>query len=206
MSRDGAIVEHDIRSSERIKVIRGAHDGPVCSLRWNSPLGLLASGADDGLSRVWRLGQSASDFALPVSIGANSVPSSAVKGLAWCPGKSELLAAGGGINDGRLRVFNTSLAGSPLTAQTATGGQVCGLHWSPDSTELLSLQGYPIGPVGPAALAATNQLIVWRYPGLVRALKFVCLSSFLYVCRSKLLALQRTRTGPYTQIRAQMVQ
>lgn len=59
----------------------------------------LASGGNDNRVVIWDIRNSKSIVELKHHKGA-------VKGLAWCPWKNNLLATGGGRRDGRIILWN----------------------------------------------------------------------------------------------------
>ena len=79
----------------------------------------------------------------------------AVKALAWSPHDRHVLASGGGTADRMIRFWNTN-SGAFLNA-VDTHSQVCALQWSAHDKELVSSHGY-----------SHNQLILWKYPSMVR--------------------------------------
>lgn len=80
----------------------------------------------------------------------------AVKAVAWCPWQKDLLATGGGTADRCIRFWNTNSGSCVNTIDT--GSQVSSLMWARNCRELISGHGY-----------AQNQLIVWKYPSLVKS-------------------------------------
>lgn len=79
----------------------------------------------------------------------------AVKALAWCPWKRNILASGGGTADRTIRIWNSAL-GTNLSA-VDTNSQVCALEWSNTYMELVSSHGF-----------SDNQLILWNYPTMTK--------------------------------------
>ena len=79
-------------------VLRG-HEQEICGLKWSPNGQQLASGANDNLLHIWDLGGS--------MLHRITAHQAAVKGLAWCPFQSNLLASGGGTADRCIRFTNT---------------------------------------------------------------------------------------------------
>jgi cell division cycle protein 20 (cofactor of APC complex) len=75
--------------------------------------------------------------------------------LAWSPFQTNLLATGGGTADRHIRLWDTT-SGICLNS-IDTCSQVCALQWSLHHKELISAHGF-----------AENQLVVWKYPAMVR--------------------------------------
>lgn len=79
-------------------VLRG-HEQEICGLKWSPNGQQLASGANDNLLHIWDRGGS--------MLHRVTAHQAAVKGLAWCPFQSNLLASGGGTADRCIRFTNT---------------------------------------------------------------------------------------------------
>ena len=77
----------------------------------------------------------------------------AVKALAWCPWRPNVLASGGGTNDRHIRMWNITLGS--LLCETDTKSQVTALIWSEEYKELISAHGH-----------VSNQLIIWKFPSM----------------------------------------
>ncbi|KAL0572080.1 substrate-specific activator of APC-dependent proteolysis [Marasmius crinis-equi] len=184
-SRDHSVQHHDIRdpSSCPFKTSIG-HKQEVCGIKWSGDGGpdkaLLASGGNDNKVCVWDLRGSkrAQILGVPTLPKPGFVPSpgnlmekisgdmplykfhqhkAAVKGLAWDPHISGLLASGGGQRDRCIRFWNTT--NGTMLNEIDTGSQVCNLLWSTNSHELVSTHGY-------STTTVPNQICVWKYPTL----------------------------------------
>ncbi len=66
--------------------------------------------------------------------------SAAVKGVAWHPTKSGVLASGGGTEDRSIKIWNTS--SNQLVKSVDTGSQVCNLMYIKDGQSLVSTHGF----------------------------------------------------------------
>lgn len=80
-----------------------AHRSQVCGLKWSKTGTLLASGGNDNVVYIWEA--SRMNSAQFVHRFTNHVAS--VKALAWCPHNFEVLASGGGSNDGCIKLWDT---------------------------------------------------------------------------------------------------
>ena len=100
-SRDGHLLVSDVRARDHAKVaLRAAHAYEICGLQWSPDGKWLASGGNDNVVNVWtRAG------ALVRRLDQHTA---AVKALAWCPAKPDLLATGGGSQDRCIRIFNVA--------------------------------------------------------------------------------------------------
>lgn len=165
-SRDGKIFNHDVRIAQHHVATLEGHTQEVCGLKW-SPDGLqLASGGahprplrmhisltvrcagNDNLLNIWDASSTAPKFSLDAH-------QAAVKAVAWCPWQQGLLASGGGTSDRCIRTWSSTTGACLNTVDT--GSQVCALQWNPHQRELVSSHGF-----------SENQLIVWKYPAMVR--------------------------------------
>lgn len=147
--RDSAVRNWDVRKRKHEACVStlNNHEQEVCGLRWSHNGMQLASGGNDNMLCIYSAG-----FELQHRINAHQA---AVKALAWCPFQSNLLASGGGTADRCIKFWNTT-TGAMLNS-IDTGSQVCALQWSRHEREILSSHGY-----------SKNQLILWRYPSLVK--------------------------------------
>lgn len=139
-SRDASIINHDTRIDNYF-VKHSGHLQEVCGLKWSPDGSQLASGGNDNRLCIW-------DLSSTVPRTVIREHSAAVKGLAWCPWKAQLLASGGGSADRCIKLWNSS-SGQCLKS-IDTGSQVCALEWNHHDRELLSAHGY-----------ANNQLSLW---------------------------------------------
>lgn len=151
-SRDSSIVQHDLRVEQFFVKCTG-HEQEVCGLAWSKDGTQLASGGNDNKLFLWDLANSSTPRA--ELKGHNA----AVKALAWCPWKTNLLASGGGAADRCIRLWNSTSATNIKTVNT--GSQVCALEWNKHDKELLSAHGY-----------ANNQLTLWSYPDMSKISEF----------------------------------
>eukprot|EP00891_Asterochloris_glomerata_P000021 jgi/Astpho2/21/fgenesh1_pm.00001_%23_3_t len=145
--KDSIIVNHDVRQREHIVGVLRGHEQEICGLKWSPNGQQLASGANDNLLLIWDRGGS--------MLHRVTAHQAAVKGLAWCPFQSNLLASGGGTADRCIRFTNTH-TGCVLNS-IDTGSQVCQLQWSRHEREILSAHGF-----------SQNQLCLWKYPSMVK--------------------------------------
>ncbi|KAK4054678.1 substrate-specific activator of APC-dependent proteolysis [Microbotryomycetes sp. JL221] len=151
-SHDRLIYHRDVRLPQHhIKRIT-SHKQEVCGLKWNDAGDQLASGGNDNKLFVFS--------------GLNESPlhkftehTAAVKAIAWSPHQNGILASGGGTQDMKLRIWNTSTG--QMLNEVDTGSQICNLLWSKTSNELVSTHGFSTGP-------AQNQVILWKYPSLTQ--------------------------------------
>ncbi|KAF9262626.1 WD40 repeat-like protein [Marasmius fiardii PR-910] len=184
-SRDRSVQHRDMRdpSPTPFKTSVG-HKQEVCGLKWSGDGGpnnsLLASGGNDNKICIWDLRGSkrVQTLGVPIVPETSGTPSpslagsmqqmsgdmplfkfhqhkAAVKGLAWNPHLSGVLASGGGQRDRCIRFWNT--ANGTMLHEVDTGSQVCNLLWSINSNELVSTHGY-------STYTVPNQICVWKYP------------------------------------------
>jgi cell division cycle protein 20 (cofactor of APC complex) len=159
-SRDGLILNHDTRAAEHREKLVG-HAEEICGLAWSPDGCTLASGGNDNLVCLWDARRSGGGGGAQAgaSTGAQrarctlAAHLAAVKALAWCPFRHNVLASGGGTADKCIKFWN---AGNGACLNSVdTGSQVCSLLWSPHEKELVSSHGF-----------SDNQLCLWRYPSM----------------------------------------
>lgn len=142
----------------------------VCGLAWSPDGTTLASGGNDNLLCVWDARGSARGnrgYGSPHRTTARHAireHCAAVKALAWCPFRRNVLASGGGTVDQTIKCWNT--ATGACIHSVHTGSQVCSLLWSPHERELLSSHGSP-----------GHQLCLWQYPSMKKVADLRGLSS-----------------------------
>jgi cell division cycle protein 20 (cofactor of APC complex) len=148
-SRDGKIMNHDVRIPQHLVSTLSGHTQEVCGLKWSPDGSMLASGGNDNLLNIWD-GISSTEARYTLD-----QHQAAVKALAWCPWQSNLLASGGGTADRRMIFWNASTGA--MVNSVDTKSQVCSLVWSKHDKELVSSHGF-----------SQNQLCVWKYPSLTK--------------------------------------
>ncbi|KAK6135548.1 hypothetical protein DH2020_030719 [Rehmannia glutinosa] len=102
-SGDRTIINHDVRARNSIACCIKAHRGEVCGLKWSSTGNILASGGNDNLVYLWDVCKMSSMH----HVYRLNDHRAAVKALAWCPYNCNVLASGGGLADGSLKIWNT---------------------------------------------------------------------------------------------------
>jgi len=141
---------HDVSARNHITHRLNGHTQEVCGLEWSPNGDQLASGGNDNILNLWNNGH----FEAPAFTLTRH--EAAVKALAWCPHRPNLLASGGGTADRKIMFWNT-LTGS-CVKEVDTNSQVCSIKWSKNhKDELVSSHGF-----------ADNQLIVWNYQRMTR--------------------------------------
>jgi len=144
-SRDAKLFHHDIRAYEKPFATLYEHTQEVCGLKWSLEGMQLASGGNDNSLCIWDIGSSRPRFT------KQNFHQAAVKALAWCPWKSNLLATGGGTADKSIKFWD-SLTGECLKSYQ-TESQVCSMLFNPMEKELVTAHGF-----------MENSINVWRYP------------------------------------------
>ena len=133
-SRDSMIFNHDIRATTHHQATLQGHRQEVCGLKWSPDGKQLASGGNDNLLNIWDHGRTTARLTF-------SNHCAAVKALAWCPFRSNLLASGGGTADRTIRFWNSS-SGCVL-CKIAALSALCSLS---DTTVLAVRCGTPSTP------------------------------------------------------------
>nr|XP_009942076.1 PREDICTED: cell division cycle protein 20 homolog B [Opisthocomus hoazin] len=152
-SRLGSIHHHDVRVAQHRVGTLCQNKQSICSLKWSLTNQLLASGSSDGILNIWPSDPGVKLQSQPLK----TIPHpSAVKAVNWCPWHSKVLATGGGMKDGILRVWDINR--EKIIQSAATDSQICSLVWLPKTSELMTGQGLP-----------GNQMKIWKYPTLVNS-------------------------------------
>ncbi|KAK4280031.1 hypothetical protein QN277_011710 [Acacia crassicarpa] len=152
-SQDKSIINHDVRARNNVISRLQAHSEEVCGLKWSGRGNILASGGNENRIYIWDSAKmSSSNF-----LHCFDAHCAAVKALAWCPYQSDVLASGGGTQDGCIKTWNVQKG--TCISSIDTKAQVCGLEWNRHHKELLSGHGFSVG-------TNQNQLCLWRYPSM----------------------------------------
>ena len=115
-AKDGAVFHHDVRAKEHLIGRSMHHKLEVCGLKWSRDGSYLAAGSNDNSATVWTFERFEQPFHELQHFAA-------VKGLAWCPWRSSILATGAGSADCHLRLWN--IRSGTCEQQVETGSQVC---------------------------------------------------------------------------------
>lgn len=150
----GKVVNMDCRSGTTAEMSRRFTSvSSVCNVAWNPEGTCLASGLNDNAIHLW-------DASMMRNVQARCGPrlvleshTAAVKGLAWCPYRRNLLASGGGSADRCIKLWD-ACSGRELRSVN-TGSQVASLLWGRHRQELYSGHGF-----------SRNTVAVWSYPKL----------------------------------------
>ncbi|XP_053673076.1 cell division cycle protein 20 homolog [Anopheles nili] len=153
-SRDGTIVNHDVRTRQHNIGVMQGHTQEVCGLKWSPDGKYLASGGNDNLVHVWSAANGA-PHATAEPLHVFNQHQAAIRALAWCPWQPNILATGGGTADRTIKFWNA--VNGQLLNSVDTKSQVCGLLFSKTYKEIISAHGY-----------VNNQLSIWKYPSMTK--------------------------------------
>ncbi|KAG9089846.1 ubiquitin-protein transferase activating protein [Ceratobasidium sp. UAMH 11750] len=142
----------------------GAHGGhKVCGVKWRDDGEMLATGGDDNVVCVWdvRMPRRPVLASGPDTSGErNGMPvgqtpmwrkrrhTGAVKALAWCPWAPNILASGGGKQDGTVCFWNVQTGA--LKETLALGSQITSIAFSPVCREFVTTHGFRCTAASPA--------------------------------------------------------
>ncbi|KAK8489797.1 hypothetical protein V6N11_046864 [Hibiscus sabdariffa] len=154
-SRDKSIINHDVRAANNLASCIKRHADEVCGLKWSTEGNRLASGGNENLLYIWE----ASKMSSSKFLHRLSDHCAAVKALAWCPYQYNVLASGGGLSDGCIKIWNTQKGVCINSIETKA--QICGLEWNRHHKEILSGHGYSIRE-------NQNKLCLWKYPSMTK--------------------------------------
>ena len=145
----GSISLVDLRKGENITVAKksATHRMEICNIVPNDNVDdsndtnyKFASGGNDNVVKIWDV----RNISRPFSTYRHHV--AAVRGIAWNPHKSNIIATGGGSNDRTIRVWDINTGETLSAAQT--GSQVCNLYWSSRYHMILSTHGFSQNTIG----------------------------------------------------------
>ena len=153
----GKITNYDSRSgcATDMSWRESALGSSVCNVAWNREGTCLASGRNDNAIHIWddsMTGRARRGLGPRLILESHTA---AVKGLAWCPYRQDILASGGGTSDRCIKLWNAS--SGHMTSSVDTGSQVSSLLWGQHHQELYSGHGY-----------SDNTVVVWSYPKMER--------------------------------------
>ncbi|KAG8690212.1 ubiquitin-protein transferase activating protein [Ceratobasidium sp. 395] len=196
----------------------GAHGGhKVCGVKWRDDGEMLATGGDDNVVCVWDVrmprrpvlvsgdSNGRDERRRPSTMPVGQTPmwrkrqhTGAVKALAWCPWAPNILASGGGKQDGTVCFWNIQTG--ELKETLALGSQITSIAFSPVCREFVTTHGFrsasssslgitpsnstPAAPPrfqtydpyppsdidlpGPALQDTANSIVTHAYPSLAR--------------------------------------
>lgn len=165
-SRDGHIYNHDVRISTSLVANLEGHTQEICGIKWSPNGRMLATGGNDNTVNIWS-NQFMTDRAnagAPSPLHRFTDHQAAIKALAWCPWRPNVLASGGGTADRHIRIWNCENGNNLYSFDTKS--QVSGILWSDEYKELISSHGY-----------SKNELIIWKYPSLDKLAELTGMSS-----------------------------
>ena len=145
-TRDGTIFNHDVRIQNHIVGLLQGHNKEVCGLKWSPNGKYLASGGNDDILNIWDINKPSINKPLYKLYEHKA----AVKGIAWCPWKQDLLATGGGAADCQLKFWNTTTGKCLKSIDTKS--QISSIIWSKYNREFVTSHGFQ-----------KNCLTVWKY-------------------------------------------
>ncbi|KAI0219278.1 cell division cycle 20, partial [Lamellibrachia satsuma] len=122
------------------------HNGGVCGLKVSPDGHYLASGGTDHQLHVWHIHQKTTHQRIRAH-------NASIKAMAWCPWQSTVLATGGGLGDGYIRIWNIN-SGNKL-AEVNTNSQICCMLWSSRHREIVTGHG-----------CERHDVTLWSYPQL----------------------------------------
>ncbi|GAY60612.1 hypothetical protein CUMW_203400 [Citrus unshiu] len=162
-SKEKSIINHHVRVSNNVTSRIKAHSGEVCGLKWSNEGNLLASGGDHNVVHIWERSKMSSSK----SLHRFTDHCGGVKALAWSPHQVNVLASGGGKEDGCIKIWNvqkgTCIHSVDAKAQASEifHSLICGLEWNRHHKEILSGHGFSASGDG-------NKLCLWKYPNMTK--------------------------------------
>lgn len=117
--RSGRIYHHDVRRAQSLVGDFDCHTGEVCGLKWCPELKHLVSGGADHSVNVWDTRQMGVED--PKALYHFAEHTATVKAIEYVPFlglNSNMVATGGGLNDGTVKIWNLSTGLLHLTVET----------------------------------------------------------------------------------------
>ncbi|KAG8746256.1 ubiquitin-protein transferase activating protein [Ceratobasidium sp. 414] len=148
----------------------GAHK--VCGVKWRDDGEMLATGGDDNIVCVWDVrmprrpvlasgpenrGERNGNSSMPVGqtpMWRKRRHTGAVKALAWCPWAPNILASGGGKQDGTACFWNVQTGA--LKETLALGSQITSIAFSPVCREFVTTHGFRCTATSPQVVPPSN--------------------------------------------------
>ncbi|UZJ51869.1 hypothetical protein CBS101457_001189 [Exobasidium rhododendri] len=156
----GLLREHDLRQRNSIiRDIHNAHTQSICGMKYRADSGLLATGGNDNVVKVW-------DRRTTTAKMQKERHRAAVRALSWSPMNSSLLATGGGTMDKMIHFWNVTQGTRLQSIQT--DAQITALHWSQRYKEIVSCHG-TVSTEG----CSPSYVNLWNYPSLEKVVSFV---------------------------------
>lgn len=157
----GLLREHDLRQRNSIiRDINNAHTQSICGMKYRADSGLLATGGNDNVVKVW-------DRRTTTAKMQKERHRAAVRALSWSPLNSSLLATGGGTMDKMIHFWNVTQGTRLQSIQTDS--QITSLHWSQRYKEIVSCHGTVSSTEG----CSPSYINIWSYPSLEKLESFV---------------------------------
>jgi cell division cycle protein 20 (cofactor of APC complex) len=157
----GLLREHDLRQRNSIiRDINNAHMQSICGMKYRADSGLLATGGNDNVVKVW-------DRRTTTAKMQKERHRAAVRALSWSPLNSSLLATGGGTMDKMIHFWNVTQGTRLQSIQTDS--QITALHWSQRYKEIVSCHGTVSSTEG----CSPSYINIWSYPSLEKLESFV---------------------------------
>lgn len=144
----GLVADHDIRQAESVVRSFNAHSGSACGIIWRDDGGLLATGGNDNMVKVYNRHSE-------TPIMSRAEHKAAIKAMSWCPFNANLLATGGGSACRSVNIWNCDTNARLMSWQTEA--QISSLHWSWYHRELLTTHGSADG-------SPSGSINLWSYP------------------------------------------
>lgn len=100
-------MHHDMRQAHSCIGRLKAHTTNACSIKWSPSGQYLASGGGDNKLKLWPH-FTAQNYSRPEPIYSFDEHRDTVKPIAWCPWSSHIIASGGDLFDGTIKIWNTN--------------------------------------------------------------------------------------------------
>ena len=146
-AKNGVVSVNDLRQKELVACWQ-AHEQEICGIKWSHDGQMIASGGNDNKMALFSLRTMS-------QIAEFSQHKAAVKALAFDP-NSPIVATGGGSADKHIRFFSTQSLTEVYSLDT--GSQICNIHFSPVSRELVTTHGFSLNQINLWSIKKNNEV------------------------------------------------
>ncbi|CAD5209046.1 unnamed protein product [Bursaphelenchus okinawaensis] len=140
--RSGRIYHHDTRKAQSLIGDFDTHTGEVCGVKWSPDEKYLVSGGADHCVNVWDERQiSAEEPNVTYQFVEHTATVKAIEFVPFLGMNNNMVATGGGLNDGTVKLWN--LTSGQLHTSIQTDNQVSGILFNKNYKEMCTSHGNP---------------------------------------------------------------
>uniref|UniRef100_A0A1I7SCR3 WD_REPEATS_REGION domain-containing protein n=1 Tax=Bursaphelenchus xylophilus TaxID=6326 RepID=A0A1I7SCR3_BURXY len=140
--RSGRIYNHDTRRAQSLIGDFDLHTGEVCGVKWSPDEKHLVSGGADQTVNVWDERQIGADDPQPThTFVEHTATVKAIEFVPFLGMNNNMVATGGGLNDGTVKIWNLSTG--QLHSSYNTDNQISGILFNKNYKEMCTSHGNP---------------------------------------------------------------